>query len=282
MLGIMDLILIVIHYTDYILLFLKPTGYVIPMVINLVVLTVIGFRAKLPIPSNLPKVWTIAGLFIFIPILLVHGFMVGLRGYSYTKIDSPYDQPPLAIVYRDFTLGETTYYYDFYKTKFGFFGKQLEDQSFSMVVQGTDHPPGGADAESALGLGDEEWLTANSVRFYTWRGTEDIYLDASQASTETEETEETENMEEVIEQFMDKAEKKESGQTISVNGNTLTIRYDEAADQEWIDITNENGTGDIPAQQCSSIVRNEERGYYMLEECTHQWEYSLYPIDEKR
>ncbi|WP_179134602.1 hypothetical protein [Oceanobacillus timonensis] len=278
-LGIMDLILITVHYTDYSFLFLKPTGYVIPMIINLIVLTVIGFRLKLPVRSNLPKVWTIAGLFLFIPILLFHGFMVLLMEYSYTKIDSPYDQQSVVIEYRHFTLGETTYSYNFYKTKFGLLGKQLEDQSISMIVRDRELQSGGPDAEGALGLGNEEWLTANIVRFFTWNGTEDIYLDPSQAPSETEETE---NLEEDVEQFMDKAKKKENGQTITVNGNTLTIRHDETADQEWIDIANENGTGAIPAQQCSRIVPNEERGYYMLEECTHQWEYPFYPMSEKK
>lgn len=62
----------------------------------------------------------------------------------------------------------------------------------------------------------------------------------------------------------------------------MTIRYDEATGQSWIEINNENDKGAIPRQQCSRIVLNEERGYYMLEECTHQWEYPLYPMAEKR
>lgn len=278
-LGIMDLVLIMMHGTDYYFLFLKPTGYVIPMVINLIVIAAIGFRAKLPIRSNLPKIWTIAGLFLFIPIVLFHGFMVLLTEYSYTKIDSPYDQQSLVIEHRSFTLRETTYSYNFYKTKFGFIGKQLDDQSISIVARSRDYPSGSFNAENALGLGIEEWLTANSVRFHTWEGPEDIYLDSSQSTLEADKTE---NTEEAIEQFMDKAEKREDGQTITVNGNTLTIRYDEAANQEWIDIANENESGAIPTQQCSRIVPNKERGYYMLEECTHQWEYPLYPMSEKR
>ncbi|MDM8102513.1 MULTISPECIES: hypothetical protein [Oceanobacillus] len=278
-LGIMDLVLIMMHDTDYYFLFLKPTGYVIPMVINLIVLAAIGFRAKLSIRSNLPKIWTIAGLVIFIPIILFHGFMVLLMEYSYTKIDSPYDQQSLVIEHRSFTLGETTYSYNFYKTKFGFIGKQLDDQSISIVARRRDYPSESFNAENALGLGNVEWLTADSVRFHTWKGTEDVYLDSTQPSSETDETE---NLEEAIEQFMDNAEKKEGGQTITVNGNTLTVRYDAAANQEWIDIANENEAGAIPTQQCSRIVPNKERGYYMLEECTHQWEYPLYPMSEKR
>ena len=76
------------------------------------------------------------------------------------------------------------------------------------------------------------------------------------------------------------AKNKENGQTIMVNGNQLTIYYDEASDQSWIEINSEYDEGAIPTQQCSRIVPNEELGYYMLEECTHRWEYPLYPMTE--
>lgn len=270
-LGSMDLFLVVMHYTDYVLLFLKPTGYVIPLVINLVIIVVIGFRSKLP------KVWiivaTIAIFFISIPIILFHGFIVWLQDYSYTDIDTPYNQQSLVIEYRHVTLGETTYFYNFYKTKFGFVGKRLDDQSITMMVR--DYPSG-IDAKGVLGLGKEEWITANTVLFFTWQGMKDVYLSSSQSSFEPENTEES------IEKFMDRAKNREDGETITINGNLLTIRYDEASGQEWIEVSNENGEGAIPAQQCSRIVPNEERGYYMFEECTHQWEYPLYPMKGKR
>lgn len=270
-LGIIDLILVVMHYTDYVLLFLKPTGYIIPLVINLVIITVIGFR------STFPKIWiiavTIASLLISIPIILFHGFIVWLQDYSYTEIDSPYNQQSLVIEYRHATLGETTYFYNFYKTKFGFVAKHLEDQSITIMVR--DYPSG-IDAEGVLGLGNEEWITANAVRFFTWQGMKDVYLSSLQSSFEPVNTEES------IEKFIANAKNIESGQTIKINGNLLTIRYDEASDQKWIEVTNESGEGAIPTQQCSRIVPNEEHGFYMLEECTHQWEYPLYPMKEKR
>lgn len=269
-LVIIDFILVVMHFTDYVLLFLKPTGYIIPLVINLVIIIVIGFRSKFP------KVWlitvTIAFLFISIPILLFHGFIIWLQDYSYTEIDSPYNQQSLVIEYRHATLGETTYFYHFYKTKFGFVGKRLDDQSISIMVR--DYPAG-IDAEGVLGLGNEEWITENTVRFNTWQGMKDVNLSSSQSLFEPEKTGKS------IEEFMDKVRNKDSGQTITINGNLLTMRYDEASDQEWIEVANESGEGAIPTQQCSRIVPNEEHGYYMLEECTHQWEYPLYPMKGK-
>lgn len=270
-LGIMDIILVAMHYTDYVFLFLKPTGYVIPLIINLVVIIVIGFLSKLH------KAWiiavTISILFIGIPIILIHGFLVWIQDYSYTEIDSPYNHQSLVIEYQHVTLGETTYTYHFYKTMFGIVGKRLDNQTFDMIVR--DYPSGN-DAEGVLGLGDEEWITANTVRFFTWKGMKDVYLNSSQSSFEPVDSEKS------IEKFMDQAKNMENGQTITINGNLLTIRYDEASNQEWIDIADENGEGAIPTQQCSRIVPNEERGYYMLEECTHRWEYPLYPMNEKR
>ncbi|MEM5597678.1 hypothetical protein AAHB53_17745 [Niallia circulans] len=85
-------------------------------------------------------------------------------------------------------------------------------------------------------------------------------------------------MTERIDIFMKMAEKKEDGQAIEINGNRLEVRYDKSANESWIEVENDKESGTIPRQQCSRIVRNEENGYYMLEECTHRWEYRLYPL----
>ncbi|MBS4190395.1 hypothetical protein KHA94_09305 [Bacillus sp. FJAT-49705] len=264
LLGVLDLMLIIMYLTDYFILFLKPSGYLIPLAINIIVLSVIGFRS-----SRYHNLWTIAGLVLSIPILLIHGFMVWLMDYSYTTIDSTYNQQSLVIEYRDITLGETTYFYDFYKTTFGIVGKRLDDQSIEMVIQGTDRPAG-LDAEVALGLGGEKWITKDIVRFPTWEGMKEVHLKPSSVRAAD------------IEAFIEMAKNKESGQTITVNGNQLEIRYDELSGQSWIEVSSDNDKGAIPRQQCSRIAPNEELGYYMLEECTHQWEYILYSMTESR
>ncbi|MGE6369896.1 hypothetical protein ACQKDB_12280 [Planococcus kocurii] len=69
-LGIMNITLVIMHFTDYVLLFLKPTGYVIPLVFNIAMIIVLVFKSKL---SN---VWIMAILFIGLPIVLVHGFFI--------------------------------------------------------------------------------------------------------------------------------------------------------------------------------------------------------------
>ncbi len=266
LLGVMDLILIIMHLTNYFILFLKPTGYMIPLGINIIVLSVIGFRS-----SKSHKLWTNIGLILGIPILMVQGFIVLLTDNSYAKIDSTYSQRSLVIEYRHISLGETTYFYNFYKTTFGFIGKRLNDQSIRIMIPGTEHPIG-LGAEGVLGLGKEKWITDKIIRFSTWKGMKDVHLNPSESSVSAAE----------IEAFIDKVKNKDNGQTITVNGNRLEIRYDKASDQSWIDVSNDNEEGAIPRQQCSRIVLNEDRGYYMLEECTHQWEYPLYPMTESR
>ncbi len=270
LLGVIDLILVIMYYTDYYFLFLKPTGYVIPFIINLVVVVPIAFRL-----SRFVKLCIIIVLFISIPAVFNHSFVTWLLDYSYTTIDSPHNQQSLVIEHRHATLGETTYFYNFYRTTLGLVGKRLDDQSITMMIQRRDHPLSRSDAEGALGLGKEEWITENAVRFSTWQGMKDVYLSSSQSFSDNK------NIEELIEEFIKLSKQKENGEAIMINGNMLTLRYDEASDQRWIEITNKNNKGSIPTQQCSHIKQDEERGYYMLEECTHQWEYPLYPLKER-
>lgn len=185
-------------------------------------------------------------------------FTVWLADYSYTKIDSPHKQHSLVIEYRHFTLGETTYFYNFYKTKFGFIGKFLDGQSVEIMVQGTEHPVGFG-AEDILGINNPFWLTKDIVRFQSWKGIKDVCLNPSHLPINTE----------YIENFIDKVARKTNGESITISGNQLETRYDELSGQSWIDVTS-NNEGTIPRQQCSRIVRNEELRYYMLEECTHK------------
>lgn len=262
----MDILLVIMHATDYFFLFFKPTGYVIPFAINIIVLAVIGFRA--------PKIyifWPISFLCLTIPILLIYSFMIWFMDYNYTIIDSPHDQQSLFIEYRDFTLGETTYFYNFYKTKDGIVGKKLEDEAIELVIQGTDRPSGELDAKGALGVGEEQWITEDIVRFSTWKGLKEVQLNSTQASVNQED----------IEIFIARSEDKENGYSITINGNHLETRFDESSGDHWIDVSSDYEEGAIPTQQCSRIIRNEERGYFILEECTHQWEYLLYPMERK-
>lgn len=274
LLGAMDLLLFSMHFTDYFFLFLKPTGYIFPLTVNFLVLAAVAYRS-----TQLRKRLSIVGMIVILPALLFHSFMVMLWDYSYTKIDSPWNKQSIMIEYRLFSLGESTYQYHFYKTRFGIVGKLLDEQSITMVIQGTEHP--GLEAEEILGVDRAEWVTENTIRFPAWQGMKEVHLgNFNSARSEKEIIEATEEeMIEEIEGFIEKVENQEDGHTIFVNGNRLVTRYDEAADESWIEVTSEGEQGPIPRQQCTRIVPDEERGYYMLEECTHRWEYPLFLLE---
>lgn len=260
--AVLDIALIIIHQTDYVILFLQPTGYVIPIVINILVLAIIGARS-----SRVHPILVVIFLIVSLPILFVYGFVLWFMDDHYAQIESPHHQQSLHIKYRHFTLGETTYSYQFYKTKFGLIGKKLEDQSIQLVIQGTEHP-GAIDGEGALGVDHAEWITNNIVRFPTWKGMKEINLNGGTTSVQTAD----------IDSFIQMVESKVNGEKLWIHGNRLETRYDEASDKAWIDIISEGDEGAIPTQQCTRMVKNKERGYYLLEECTHQLEYLLYPL----
>ncbi|WP_210611188.1 hypothetical protein [Priestia flexa] len=257
-LFVMDLGLTSMHLSGYFFLFLKPTGYLIPLVINIIVLFFVN-----------KKLWIGLGLIVGIPALFIHGFMVLFMDYDYTKIDSPSHKQSLVIEYRHVTLGETTYFYHFYKTRFGVIGRFLDNQSVEFMVRGPEYPVEEG-AEAALGAHNPTWVSKDIVRFNSWKGAKDVYLASPSSSVSTKE----------IENFILKAKSNSDGETITINGNDFITRYDKKAGQRWIDVVSDGDEGLIPRQQCSRIVRNEERGYYMLEECTHQWEYELYPLTD--
>ncbi|CAM3880239.1 hypothetical protein [Mesobacillus thioparans] len=261
----MDLLLVVLHMAGYFFLFLKPTGYLIPLAVNGVVLAVTAYRS-----SGRRKLFAAIGVVVIVPAMLIHGLMLLVIENHYTNIESPWDNQSVVIEYRFFSLGETTYQYHFYKTRVGLIGNLLEDESITMVVQGTEHP--GLDAEGILGVDMAEWVTESTIRFPAWKGMKEVHLGQSKPGHRVD------DITGEIETFMKIVEKKENGHTIMVNGNRLTSRYDEATGESWIDVTSEGDKGPIPRQQCTRIVPNQERGYYMLEECTHQWEYPLFPL----
>ncbi len=267
LLVVMDVVLITMALTNYVFLFLKPTGMLIPLIVHIVVFTMIGFSSP-----RIPRWITILVIAIGVFFLLIFSVMVWLKDFSYTTINSQTHQA-LTIEYRDFTLGETTYLYHFYKTNFGIIGKRLDDESIRMVVQSANNP--GYDAETALGFDNAIWLSDHTVRFPTVEGTKEVHLKASSSSSSLETTDTD------IEAFIQKVENKEDSETITVNGYQLVVRYDEPSGQSWIDVSSDDSEGVIPNQQCTRIVPNEERGYFMLEECTHRWEYELYPLETK-
>lgn len=133
LLAVMDIVLLIMHFSGYYFIFLLPTGYILPLILNILILSIMGFRS-----ARIRSFWVIIGLMLSIPILLLHALMVSLLENNYTTIDSPDNRQSLVIEHRNFTLGETTYYYEFYKTKFGLIGKHLDGQPIRVMVRSSD------------------------------------------------------------------------------------------------------------------------------------------------
>ena len=167
LLAAMDITLLIMHYTGYYFIFLLPTGYILPFCLNILIIVIMGFRS-----TRRRFFWGIIILMLSIPILLLYALMNSLLENNYTTIDSPYNRQSLVIEHRNFTLGETTYYYEFYKTKFGLIGKHLEGQSIKVMVRSSDM--GDEGDESAIGWKNAQWITKDMVRFPTLEGEKDV------------------------------------------------------------------------------------------------------------
>ena len=68
----------------------------------------------------------------------------------------------------------------------------------------------------------------------------------------------------------------------------LMFVYDKPAGEGWIEVNpnlshfkqskNNRISTITESQQCGYITKNKERGYYLLTECFHAWEYELCPL----
>lgn len=264
--GLLDLLLVIMHWTDYFFLFLKPTSYLIPIILNIVAITMIIFL------SNIGSKWLVfitVTLVIFLPIIVGQILFIKLFDKNYTMISSPEYKQSLVIEYRHTVLGEIQYFYEFYKTKHGLIGKRLNHESLRLI---DNDRTSSIDATAFLGANNADWMEDHTVRFFSKTGIKDVNINPSKPIRHRITTENE------IENFMMVIENKVSEQSIWVKENLLTTRYDEISDQFWIDVMSKNDEGEIPTQQCSYIKKDKESGNYKLMECTHKWEYVLYPI----
>lgn len=265
--SLFDLALIIIHFTDYQVIIFQSTGYLTPLMLNFFVWLIV---------ISISKINGKGGLFIllfmiFLPLIAWQTLVNIFSDKEYIQIDSPHHKQSLIIEYRHFTLGETTYSFDFYKTKYGILGKFLEGESFEFV---TRYPENTMIPNETLGIGNVEWIGTDAVRLFTVKGIKEIRLTPGSGANVGE----GQTTEQEIEEFIKHIEKNEADETITVDQTKLTTRYDEIQKQRWIDVTSKSEGGPIPTQQCDRIEKDREVGYYKLIECTHRWEYMLYPL----
>src|SRR5699024_10474038 len=95
--GLLDVLLVIMHWTGYFFLFLKPTSYLIPIILNIMAITVTIFL------SNIKRKWLIfiaVTLVIFLPISAGQVLYIKLLDKNYSKTSSPEYKQSLIIEYR--------------------------------------------------------------------------------------------------------------------------------------------------------------------------------------
>lgn len=104
---------------------------------------------------------------------------------------------------------------------------------------------GDIEDERAIGWNSAQWITKDVVRFTTFDGVKDVYLNfpsinnpevdvKQQGKEETKENTSFPSISistEEIESIIKMAENKEDGQAIEINGNRLEVRYDKLANE---------------------------------------------------
>ncbi|MBD2869057.1 hypothetical protein [Paenibacillus arenilitoris] len=162
-----DVIFILLSINDYAVYFLHTSGWHMPILFNVVSLVILFFISKKKI------LWIPVSVLILFLILFRLGFL--FYGWHYDYAVSPKGTETLIIKHRVATLGESQYFYEFYR-KSGIVMKKLAEQNFKIIVhyQDRDRYP---NARKTLGLDHPIWRDEKEVGFETKDGRIDISLD---------------------------------------------------------------------------------------------------------
>ncbi len=150
-----DVLVIIMSIQDYYFLFLKPTGFIIPLFLIYIAFCVLASGLKLE------KFWVILVTALVLPALGLMLFFHSVDHPSYSTIESPSREKILIIEYRDATLGETNHFYTFYsKTTFPFVMKKINNDPVRIVTRGIN-----GDNLEVLGVQNADWANGESVTF---------------------------------------------------------------------------------------------------------------------
>jgi len=149
----------------YLIPYLRPPGFYI-FIYNALLLMVILLllRKKVVLIFLLP----VLALFFLLSFL-----MFSLKDYHYSYIKSPGRTETLIVKYRVATLGESSYFFEFYQqSNLGMLMKKLEGQEYNTIIRSGDYQT----PEEVLGIDYAEWSGEKKVIFSTVRGEEQIVL----------------------------------------------------------------------------------------------------------
>ncbi|ULO04782.1 hypothetical protein H1230_16635 [Paenibacillus sp. 19GGS1-52] len=167
---IFDLVLSFVYSNNYDVNLFKGTGYFIPLLINVGFLFYIAMRFQKWYLYIVPSILSFLLGIYFVWILITNS----LVSWQYDDVHSPIETETLTIKHRSAMLGETTFFYEFYKKSFrGLFIKKLDKSDLEIILRDTQ----GKDDLEVLNIQSPTWVNETTIIFHTIEGDKTIILD---------------------------------------------------------------------------------------------------------
>ncbi|MBT2258359.1 hypothetical protein [Priestia megaterium] len=166
---VFDLFFLILAANHYKFVALGSVSFLFIITVNLVLLLIWAIARKLN--RGLVLILSFVGL----GFLLIQSFLYILTPTTFDSVSSPLGNEKVYIEHRNFSLGETSYSYNFFQIKGSIFMKELVDQNQLLVTR--NNPPGGANDIKMLGLDVPHWKNKKEVSFNSRQGTITIHLD---------------------------------------------------------------------------------------------------------
>ena len=152
-----DVLVIILSIQGYHFLFLKSTGFIIPIALTYVAFCVLANGL------NLEKFWIILTTVVVLPVLGLMCFFNIVENNSYSTIDSPSKEKMIIIEHREAALGETNHFYNFYRrTAVPLVVKKLNSETVRIVTRGSS-----AGNLEVLGINNANWVDGQYVTFHS-------------------------------------------------------------------------------------------------------------------
>lgn len=164
-----DLFFLILAANHYSFVVLGSASFLFVITVNLILLLILAIEKK--INRGLILIFSFLGL----GFLVVQSVLFVLTPTTFDSISSPSGSEKIYIEHHNFSLGETSYSYNFYQRKGNIFMKELVNQSQLLVTR--DNPPGGTNDIKTLGIDMPHWRNEKEVSFNSKQGPITIYLD---------------------------------------------------------------------------------------------------------
>lgn len=158
----LDLLILLLNFNNFYFYFLVGIGYGFLFPAMLTLISFYLFANSIKVRTYIVVLVSIFSILFILGIWLAYLF----AEFDVNRIDSPTGEDALIIEHRNFTLGETTHFYYFYRpTIFPGILKKLNNKPVSFYIRYDGAP----DALKALGVDNAEW-TDDGVIFNSERG----------------------------------------------------------------------------------------------------------------